>query len=115
MPAWTKAEGAESEVEKLTPDTFQSNEEPRCGTEPLRIGLIEDRFEYLSGRTLIKDEKIVQRYHFLPMKTTASQSLTGLGRDRERGARATCSYAGMANGRRLHQRWQTISQSTRLS
>jgi hypothetical protein len=78
-PAWAKAEESESEVEKLAPDMFQSNEEPRRGLEPLRIGLIEDRFEYLSGKTLIKDEKIVQRYRFLPMKTAASQRPTGLG------------------------------------
>ena len=31
---------------------FRSNEEPRRGLEPLRIDLIEDRFEYLSGKTL---------------------------------------------------------------
>jgi len=79
MPAWSKAEEADGAVEKLVPDMFQSNEEPRRGLEPLRIGLIEDRFEYLSGKTLLKDEKIVQRYRFLPMKTDASQRLTGLG------------------------------------
>jgi hypothetical protein len=79
MPAWAKAEESESEVEKLAPNMFQSNEEPRRGLEPLRIELIEDRFEYLSGKTLIKDEKIVQRYRFLPMKTATSQRLTGLG------------------------------------
>jgi hypothetical protein len=78
MPAWAEAEESESEVEKLAPDMFQSNEEPRRGTEPLRIGLIEDRFEYLSGKTLLKDEKTVQRYRFLPMKKAASESLTGL-------------------------------------
>jgi hypothetical protein len=44
-----------------------------------RIGLIEDRFEDLSGKTLVKDEKIVQRYRFLPVKTDPSQRLTGLG------------------------------------
>ena len=79
MPAWAKAEESESEVEKLAPDRFQSSEEPRRGLEPLRIGLIEDRFEDLSGKTLVKDEKMVQRYRFLPMKTDASQRLTGLG------------------------------------
>jgi hypothetical protein len=79
MPAWSKAEGSESAVEKLAPDIFQSNEEPRRGLEPLRIGLIEDRFEYLTGKTLVKDEKIVQRYRFSPVKKDASQRLTGLG------------------------------------
>jgi len=79
MPAWAKAEESEGEVEKPAPDLFQSNEEPRRGLEPLRIGLIEDRFEYLSGKTLVKEEKIVQRYRFLPMKTDANQRLTGLG------------------------------------
>ena len=45
----------------------------------MRIGLIEDRFEYLSGKTLVKEEKIVQRYRFLPIKADAKQMLTGLG------------------------------------
>ena len=45
----------------------------------MKIGLIEDRFEDLSGKTLVKDEKIIQRYRFLPTKTDASQRLTGLG------------------------------------
>ena len=45
----------------------------------MRIGLIEDRFEYLSGKTLMKEEKVVQRYRFSAMKTDASQTLTGLG------------------------------------
>ena len=59
--------------------------------EPLRIDLIEDRFEYLSGKTLVKEEKVVQRYRFSPMKADANQMLTGLVRDRGRGAPATCS------------------------
>jgi hypothetical protein len=79
MPAWSKVGESESEVEKLAPDIFQSNEEPQRGLEPLRIELIEDRFEDLSSKTLVKDEKIVQRYRFLPMKTAASHRLTGLG------------------------------------
>jgi hypothetical protein len=79
MPAWAKAEQSEGEVEKTAPDVFHSNEEPRRGREPLRIGLIEDRFEYLSGKTLVKEEKIVQRYRFSPMKADANQMLTGLG------------------------------------
>ncbi len=79
MPAWAKAEKSEREVEPSAPDIFQSNEEPRRGLEPLRIGLIEDRFEYLSGKTLVKEEKIIQRYRFLPMKADADQMLTGLG------------------------------------
>src|SRR5271165_5717957 len=79
MPAWAKAEQSEGEVEKPAPDVFQSNEEPRRGREPLRIGLIEDRFEYLSGKKLVKEEKIVQRYRFSPMKADPNQVLTGLG------------------------------------
>jgi hypothetical protein len=79
MPAWAKTEESEREVEKPAPEIFQSNEEPRRGLEPLRIGLIEDRFEYLSGKTLVKEEKIVQRYRFSPMKADANQMLTGLG------------------------------------
>ena len=34
---------SEGEVEKAAPDVFQSNEEPRRGREPLRIGLIEGK------------------------------------------------------------------------
>ena len=79
MPAWAKAGKLESEVEKPGPDMFQSNEEPHRGSEPLRVGLIEDRFEYLNGKKLVKEEKIVQRYRFSPMKADASQMLTGLG------------------------------------
>ena len=58
MPAWSKAQELESEVGKLTPDIFQSNEEPRRGLQPLRIGLIEDRFEDLSGRTLVRTRRL---------------------------------------------------------
>lgn len=79
MPAWTKTEKSESEVEKPAPDVFQSSEEPQRGLEPLRIGLIEDRFDDLSDKQLIKEEKIVQRYRFSPMKANANQMLTGLG------------------------------------
>lgn len=79
MPAWAKPEKSGSEVEKPTPDIFQSNEEPRSGLEPLKIGLIEDRFEYLSGKELLKEEKVVQRYRFSPMRADANQMLTGLG------------------------------------
>jgi hypothetical protein len=79
MPAWAKADKSESDVGTPAPDRFESNQEPRRGLEPLKIGLIEDRFEYLSGKTLVKEEKIVQRYHFLPMKKDANQMLTGLG------------------------------------
>ena len=79
MPAWVKAEKSEGEVETSAPDMFQSNEEPRRGCEPLKIDLIEDRFEYLSGKNLVKEEKVVQRYRFSPMKADAYQILTGLG------------------------------------
>jgi len=80
-PAWVKTEDKpEGEVEKAAaPDRFQSTQEPQRGLEPLRIGLIEDRFDYLSGKKLEKEEKVVQHYRHLPMKTTASQMLTGLG------------------------------------
>jgi hypothetical protein len=79
MPPWAKAEKSESEVEKPAPDVFQSSEEPQRGLEPLRIGLIEDRFDDLSGKKLMKEEKIVQRYRFSPMKANANGMLTGLG------------------------------------
>jgi len=91
MPAWAKAEKSESEVEKPAPDVFQSSEEPQRGLEPLRIGLIEDRFDDLSGKKLMKEEKIVQRYRLSPMKANANGMLTGFVRDRGSGARATCN------------------------
>src|SRR5271166_5312536 len=50
IAAWAKTEKPECEVEEQTPEVFCSNEEPRCGLEPLRIDLIENRFEYLSGK-----------------------------------------------------------------
>jgi len=79
LPAWVKKEESERGIEVPAPDRFQSNEEPRRGLEPLRIGLIEDRFEYLSGKKLVKEEKVVQRFHYSPMKGNANQMLTGLG------------------------------------
>jgi hypothetical protein len=79
MSAWAKAEKLECEVETPAPDRFQSNEEPQRGFQPLRIGLIGDRFEYLSGKKLVKEEKVVQRYRYSPMKADAKQILTGLG------------------------------------
>jgi len=80
-PAWAKTEDKpEGEVETAAaPDRFQSTQEPQRGLEPLRIGLMEDRFDYLSGKKLEKEEKVVQHYRHLPMKTNASQMLTGLG------------------------------------
>jgi hypothetical protein len=79
IAAWAKTEKPESEVEKQTPEVFCSNEEPRRGLEPLRIDLIENRFEYLSGKALLKEEKVLQHYRHIPMKADANQMLTGLG------------------------------------
>jgi hypothetical protein len=80
MPAWARAEDkSQREAVKQAPDIFQSNEEPQGSIDPLRIDLIEDRFEYLSGRKLVKEEKVVQRYRFSSMKADATQLLTGLG------------------------------------
>ena len=79
IPAWAKPEKSESEVEEQTPEVFCSNEEPRRGLEPFRIDLIEDRFEYLSGKALVKEEKALQHYRHIPMKADANQMLTGLG------------------------------------
>lgn len=79
VPAWAKKEESERAVEMLAPDRFQSNEEPRRGLEPLKIDLIEDRFEYLSGKKLAKEEKVVQHYRYAPMAAIANQMLTGLG------------------------------------
>jgi hypothetical protein len=45
----------------------------------LRIDLIENRFEYLSGKALLKEEKVLQHYRHIPMKADANQMLTGLG------------------------------------
>ena len=79
IPAWAKPEKPESEVEEQAPEVFCSNEEPRRGLEPLRIDLIEDRFEYLRGKALVKEEKVLQHYRHIPMKADANQMLTGLG------------------------------------
>ena len=79
IPAWAKAENNGQKVEQQAPDTFQSNEEPRRNLDPLRIDLIEDRFEDLKGKKLVKEEKTVQRFRHAPLKVAASQMLTGLG------------------------------------
>src|SRR5215472_12689723 len=78
-PAWAKAEKTEGEVETEAPDTFRSNEEPRRGLDPLKVDLVEDRFEDLRGKKLLKEEKFVQRFRHSPMKMAASKMLTGLG------------------------------------
>ena len=78
-PAWAKAEKTEGEVETEAPDTFRSNEEPQRGLDPLKIDLVEDRFEDLRGKKLLKEEKFVQRFRHSPMKMAASKMLTGLG------------------------------------
>jgi hypothetical protein len=83
IPAWAKSQDkSEREVETHVPDMFRSNEEPRRGLDPLRIDLVEDRFDYLRGRKLVKEEKVVQRFRYSPMKMAASQMLIGLGTGR---------------------------------
>src|SRR5215471_14847929 len=79
IPAWAKAENNGPEVEKQAPDTFRSDEEPRRGLDPLRIDLVENRFEGLKGKKLVKEEKAVQRFRHWPLKVPANQMLTGLG------------------------------------
>jgi len=79
MPAWAEAEKTERTAEKSAPDLFRSNEEPGRGHDPLRIDLVEERFDDLKGKRLLKEEKIVQRFRHHPMKIAASQMLTGLG------------------------------------
>jgi hypothetical protein len=79
IPAWPTAENTGKETDKQAPDTFQSNEEPRRLLDPLGIDLVEDRFEGLKGKKLVKAEKIVQRFRYTPLKMPASQMLTGLG------------------------------------
>jgi hypothetical protein len=54
---WAKDENIRQKVEKQAPDTFRSNEEPRRGLDPLRIDLIEDRFEGLKGKKLVKERE----------------------------------------------------------
>ena len=51
--AWAKTEESGREAGTQAPDTFRSNKEPQRGLEPLRIDLVEDRFEYLSRRVLV--------------------------------------------------------------
>jgi len=80
--AWAKTaktEESEREARTQAPDTFRSNKEPQRGLEPLRIDLVEDRFEYLRGKMLVKEEKAVQRYRHVPMEPAANQMLNGLG------------------------------------
>jgi hypothetical protein len=79
IPAWAKDQGNGQPAETQSPDTFRSDEEPRRGLDPLRIDLVEDRFEGLKGKKLVKEEKTVQRFRHLPVKVAASQMLTGLG------------------------------------
>jgi hypothetical protein len=79
IPAWAKDERNGQPVEKQSPDTFRSDEEPRRGLDPLRIDLVEDRFEGLKGKKLVKEEKTVQRFRHSPLKVLATQMLTGLG------------------------------------
>jgi len=79
IPAWAKDERNGRTVEKQALDTFRSNEEPRRGLDPLRIDLVEDRFEGLKGKKLVKEEKAVQRFRHWPLKVPANQMLTGLG------------------------------------
>jgi hypothetical protein len=80
LPAWAKSgDKAEGAMARPMTDTCQSNEAPCRGIEPLRIELVEDRVEYLSGRELVKAEKTFQRYRFCPIAASASQMLTGLG------------------------------------
>jgi hypothetical protein len=80
-PGWARADRAEGELEKQAqvPDTFQSTEEPQRGVDPPKIDLVEERFEDLRGKKLVKEEKIVQRFRHAPMKLPASEMLTGLG------------------------------------
>jgi hypothetical protein len=80
VPAWVKGERTEGVSEKqVAPNVFQSNEEPQRGFDPLRIDLVEDRFEDLKSKKLVKEEKPVQRFRHSPMKMAASAVLMGLG------------------------------------
>jgi hypothetical protein len=79
IPAWARDEQNGEPVEKQLPDAFRSDEEPRRSRDPLKIDLVEDRFEGLTGKKLVKEEKTVQRFRHSPVKIPASQMLTGLG------------------------------------
>jgi hypothetical protein len=76
-----RADKAEGELEKeaQTLDTFQSNEEPQRGANPLKIDLVEDRFEDLKSKKLVKEEKTVQHFRHSPMNVAAGELPTGLG------------------------------------
>ena len=79
IPAWAKDERNTQPVEKQSPDAFRSDEEPRRSLDPLKIDLVEDRFEGLKDKKLVKEEKTVQRFRHSPLKVPANQMLTGLG------------------------------------
>ena len=68
MPPGRSPKKPNATLEKQVPDMFRSNEEPRRGLNPLRIDLVEDRFEALRGKKLVKEEKTVQRFRHSPMK-----------------------------------------------
>jgi hypothetical protein len=97
IPAWAKEERNGQPVEKQSPDEFRSDEEPRRSFDPLRIDLVEDRFEGLRDKKLVKEEKTVQRSQHSPLKVRANQMLTGLG---------TRSSIGLpSNSRVFGERW----------
>jgi hypothetical protein len=91
IPAWAKDERNGQPVEKQSPDAFRSDEEPRRGLDPLRIDLVEDRFEGLKDKKLVKEEKTVQRFRHSPLKVRANQMLTGLGTGQGTWVAAACN------------------------
>jgi hypothetical protein len=58
----------------------------RAQLDLLRIDLVEDRFEDLKGKNLVKEEKIIRRFRYSSMNTAASEMLKGLGTGQRHGS-----------------------------
>ena len=66
-------------MEKQAPDTFRSNEEPRRGLDPLRIDLVEDRFEDLKGKKLVSGARFWGAHLFLQVPQSTRQRVHNTG------------------------------------
>ena len=100
LPAWGKTgEESEEDVKKVAPDIFQSNEEPRRGLEPLRIGLIEDRFEYLSGKSSYRTIKSSQASSDVYLSDQIASRKYHLARLRSHLHTRTCPRRSLRHGR----------------
>lgn len=82
--AWRKRIANEDDIEKMcnetqSPDNFHSDGEPTNAIEPLVVDVCEDRFSYLAGKVLRKDEEIRQQYRGSTPVRASPPNLTGLG------------------------------------